>query len=86
LFILIDMATKSISSTSAQNNFGRILDDVIRNSSRYIIMRRNASQAVLLSLADFENLLTSTETERQEISQVIRELTPTYDLGQTIEK
>jgi PHD/YefM family antitoxin component YafN of YafNO toxin-antitoxin module len=80
------MATKSISSTSAQNNFGRILDDVIQNSSRYIIMRRNASQAILLSLADFENLLTGTEIERREVSHIVRELAPIYDLGKTIEE
>jgi hypothetical protein len=35
------MSTKTIPSTEAQNNFGRILDDVVQNDARYIIQRRN---------------------------------------------
>ena len=58
------MTTKTVSSTTAQNNFGRILDDVVQNEARYVIKRRSSSQAILLSLADFESLLVAHEGER----------------------
>lgn len=79
------MKTKSIASTDAQNNFGRILDDVMQNQARYIIKRRSSSQAILLSLAEFERLLDATESEREKMGMMIRELSPTYDLGQPVE-
>jgi PHD/YefM family antitoxin component YafN of YafNO toxin-antitoxin module len=79
------MSTKTISSTEAQNNFGRILDDVTQNAARYVIRRRNASQAILLSLAELERLLSATEGERRNVGRVIRELSPVYDLGQPVE-
>lgn len=79
------MTTKAIASTEAQNNFGRILDDVVQNDARYIIKRRHASQAILLSLSDFEALLAASENTRQEIGQLVREQTPTYNLGHSLE-
>jgi len=79
------MTTRVVSSTEAQNNFGRILDDVVQNDVRYIIKRRSASQAIVLSLVDFEQLLAANESERHEISQVIRELSPVYDLGEALD-
>ncbi len=79
------MLTKTISSTEAQNNFGRILDDVTQNSVRYVIRRRSASQAVLMSLAELERLLSAPEHERQDVGRVIRELSPIYNLGQSVE-
>ena len=79
------MTTKTISSTEAQNNFGRILDDVVQNDVRYIVKRRSTSQVVVLSLSDFEQLLVANDGERREIAKVIRELSPVYDLGNTIE-
>ena len=42
------MRTKTIASTAAQNNFGQILDDVSQHNTRYIIKRRNSSQAIIL--------------------------------------
>jgi len=78
------MTTKTIPSTEAQNNFGRILDDVIQNDTRYVIKRRNISQAILLSLPDFERLLAASENERKQMGNVIRELSPVYNLGETI--
>jgi PHD/YefM family antitoxin component YafN of YafNO toxin-antitoxin module len=79
------MSTKTISSTEAQNNFGRILDDVTQNSARYVIRRRNTSQAILLSLSELEKLLVATDKERQNVSRVLRELSPVYDLGQSVD-
>ncbi|RLT38485.1 MAG: type II toxin-antitoxin system Phd/YefM family antitoxin [Chloroflexi bacterium] len=79
------MTTKMIASTEAQNNFGRILDDVVQNDARYIIKRRHASQAILLSLSDFEALLAASENTRQEFGQLVREQTPHYDLGRELE-
>jgi len=80
------VTTKTIPSTEAQNNFGRILDDAIQNGTRYVIKRRNTPQAILLSLSDLERLLTANEIERKEIGNVIRELSPVYDLGETIKQ
>ena len=78
------MSTKTISSTEAQNNFGRILDDVVQNDARYVIQRRNLSQAILLSLEDFDRLLTAGEGERTKMGNVIRELSPVYNLGKML--
>ena len=78
------MKTKLIASTEAQNNFGRILDDVVQNGTRYVIRRRNASQAILLSIGDLESLLAGDEIERNKLEKVIRELTPVYSIGESI--
>ena len=77
------MKTKTIASTEAQNNFGRILNDVIQNNTRYVIKRRNIPQVVIVSLADFEQLLTNL-SERKKMVKIVRELTPDYSLGETI--
>jgi hypothetical protein len=42
------------------------------------------SQVIVLGLADFEQLLAANENERREISRVLRELSPVYDLGRAI--
>ena len=80
------MKTKLIASTEAQNNFGRVLDDVVQNSTRYVIRRRNASQAIILSIADFENLLSADEVERNKLEKLIRELSPSYTIGEFVEE
>ena len=80
------MTTKRIASTAAQNNFGKMLDDAVQNGTRYIIQRRNASQAILLSLADFESLLAGDAPKRKQLEKVIRELSPNYAVGETIEE
>lgn len=77
------MATRSISSTIAQNNFGRVLDDVTLNHTRYIIERRGIPQAIILSFDDFAYLL-GNEQERQRMDRVLRELRPEYNLGEAI--
>ena len=77
------METKTIASTEAQNNFGRILNDVILNHTRYVIKRRNAPQAIILSLSDFERILTN-QAEQSKMTHIVRELTPIYSLGETI--
>jgi prevent-host-death family protein len=78
------MKTRSIASTEAQNNFGRVLDDVVQNSTRYVIRRRNASQAVILSIGDLERLLFGDETERHRFGRVIQEIAPTYSIGDSL--
>ncbi|ABQ92624.1 type II toxin-antitoxin system Phd/YefM family antitoxin [Roseiflexus sp. RS-1] len=80
------MATKTISSTIAQNNFGRILDDVIQNDSRYVIKRRGSSQVILLSLSDFERLLAADDHERSAVGRLLREIAPVYRLGETVDE
>ena len=55
--------SKTIASTEIQNNFGLILNDVIQNSTRYIVKRHNQPQAILLSLADFERLLANQKSK-----------------------
>lgn len=81
---IIAMAdTKTIASTDIQNNFGLILSEVIQNNTRYIITRRNLSQAIILSLSDFEQLLTN-QNEQKMMVNVVRELTPVYKLGLSV--
>ena len=80
------MRTKLIASTEAQNNFGRILDDIVQNSTRYIIQRRNTSQAILLSMADLESILSATESDRRELGKILRELSPVYSLGSSVKE
>jgi len=75
------MATKSISSTKAQNNFGRVLDDITQNHTRYIVERRGIPQVVILSFDDFADILNN-EHEREQMYIVLRELRPKYQLGQ----
>jgi prevent-host-death family protein len=79
------MTTRTIPSTDAQNNFGRVLDDVIQNDTRYVIKRRNSPQAILLSLSDFERLLAASDRERTDLGHVIRDLSPVYTLGETVD-
>ena len=78
------MATKSISSTDAQNNFGRVLDDVTHNRTRYIVERRGIPQAIVLSFDDFTHLLAD-ESERRKIGAVLKEIRPEYHLGQVVD-
>lgn len=78
------MATKSISSTEAQNNFGRVLDDITQNHTRYIVERRGIPQVVILSFDDFADVLNN-EHEREQMHTVLRELRPKYQLGQVLE-
>lgn len=78
------MKTKLIASTEAQNNFGRVLDDVVQNSTRYIIRRRNISQAILMSVVDLERLLTGDEGERKRLERIIHETRPTYSIGDAL--
>ena len=78
------MATKYISSTQAQNNFGQVLDDVTRTRTRYIVKRRGTPQAVVLSFDDFMYLLEH-ESERTQLSRVLKEVQPTYTLGEPVE-
>jgi prevent-host-death family protein len=78
------MATKSISSTQAQNNFGRVLDDVTHNHSRYIIERRGVPQAIVFSFDDFEAMLHD-KAARQQMASIIKEMRPEYHLGQVLD-
>lgn len=78
------MTTKLIASTEAQNNFGRVLDDVVQNRTRYIVRRRNTSQAIIMSVADLERLLLGDESERRKLERIIRETRPTYAIGDAI--
>lgn len=77
------MKTKTIASTEAQNNFGQVLNDTIQNNTRYIIKRRNLPQAIILSLTDFEQLLTN-HTEQSKMTKIVRELAPVYHLGEAV--
>jgi len=78
------MTTKSISSTKAQNNFGRVLDDVTHNHTRYIVERRGVPQVIILSFDDFASVLND-EQERRQMDAVLKELRPEYQLGQVVD-
>jgi prevent-host-death family protein len=77
------MTTKSVSSTKAQNNFGRVLDDVTHNHTRYVVERRGVPQVIILSFDDFAHIL-SDEEERQQMDTVLKELRPEYRLGKVV--
>jgi len=78
------LATKSISSTAAQNNFGQVLDDVTRNRTRYVVERRGIPQAIVLSFDDFAQVL-GDENERKRIGAILKEIRPEYHLGQVVD-
>jgi len=77
------MSTRTVASTMAQNHFGQILDDVTQNNTRYVIRRRGVSQAIVLSLSDFESLLVNAQ-ERAKVEKIVRELRPAYGWGETV--
>ena len=77
------MIAKKISSTQAQNNFGRVLNDVTQNHTRYIIERRGVPQVIILSFDDLAYVLDD-ENERQQMDAILRDLRPEYHLGQVI--
>lgn len=80
------MTTKLIASTEAQNNFGRVLDDVVQNGTKYVIRRRNTSQAIILSIADFERLLSADAAEKRKLEKLLREVSPVYSIGETVQE
>jgi prevent-host-death family protein len=79
------MKTRTINSTEAQNNFGQIIDAVVQDHTRFIVKRRNISQVVIMSLSDLSRLL-SDASERKKMDSMIRELTPVYNLGETVDR
>lgn len=78
------MKTKRIASTEAQNNFGRVLDDIVQNNTRYIVQRRNVSQVMMLSIGDLERILAGDEHERKRLEKIIHETRPTYSMGNEV--
>ena len=78
------MATKYISSTQAQNNFGQVLDDVTRTGTRYIVKRRGRPEAVVLSFDDFMHVLEH-EEDRAQLNRLLKEVRPIYALGEPVE-
>lgn len=77
------MSTKAIASTLAQNHFGQILDDVIKNHTRYVVKRHGVPQLMMISLTDLERLLLN-DDERSHLAMTVRELSPVYDLGDMV--
>jgi len=75
---------KFIVSTEAQNNFGRLLDDVATHGTRYVVRRHGAPKAVILPLADLERLL-ALEQDGERVLRVLRENQATYRLGEPVE-
>lgn len=80
------MGTRAIPSTEAQNNFGRILDDVVLNRTRYVITRRGAPQVVVLGLSDLVGLLQSGQRQRGRFGEMLCEMSPGYELGQSVDE
>jgi len=77
------MATKRISSTEAQNNFGQVLSDAAQNRTRYVVERHGVPQAIIVSFDDFSDLLDSA-AEREQMSTLLREVRPEYGLGKVL--
>jgi len=77
------MSVRTVSSTEAQNNFGRVLDDVIRTRARYVVTRRGLPQAIVLSFDDFKHMLLD-DNERTRMGAVLSEMQPEYSIGHVI--
>ena len=80
----VEVATKLISSTEAQNNFGRLIDDVVQYGTKYIIQRRGLSQAVVLSMREFDELLSAGNARRSKTATIFRQVSPRYSLGKDL--
>ena len=76
--------TRFILSTEAQNNFGRLLDDVATNGTRYIVKRFGAPKAVVVPVEDFERLLQN-DADAQPTLQVLRDSRVEYHLGESLD-
>ena len=72
------MAIKTINSTQAQNNFGRLLEDVSENGTQYLLQRFGRIKAVLIPLSDYRYLMEQREKE----GDILREVSTMYSLGQ----
>jgi len=77
----VRVATKLISSTEAQNNFGRLIDDVVQYGTKYVIQRRGVSQAVVLSIREFDELLSANNARRSKTAGMFRQFSPRSSLG-----
>jgi prevent-host-death family protein len=75
--------TKAISSTDAQNNFGRVMESAIQEHTAYVVRRRNVAQVVIIGLEDFQNLLRDA-SDREKMGGVLREVSPEYELGEDL--
>jgi prevent-host-death family protein len=78
------MAVRLISSTEAQNNFGKVISDVSQKDIRYVVERHSSPKAIILSLSDLERLIND-KTDREEMRRIVREQSKTYDLGESID-
>ena len=77
------MSTKFIVSTNAQNHFGRLLDDVASQGTRYVIKRFGTPKAAIVPLEDLEALLSS-EEQGEEYLHILRESRADYSLGEAM--
>ncbi len=81
---MLERLVKYIVSTEAQNNFGRLIDDVSTAGTCYVIRRHGKPKAVMISIADFEKLLL-TERGGEKLAKVLRESRAEYELGEKAE-
>lgn len=72
------MNVKTINSTQAQNNFGRLLDDVTEQGTRYLVQRFGKVKAAIVPLDDFRCLLGQDDA----VAHLLRETNTIYSLGQ----
>ena len=72
------MIIRTINSTEAQNNFGRLLDDVVEQDTCYLIQRFGKAKAAIIPLDDFRRLV----GQGSEAARRLREASAGYSLGQ----
>jgi prevent-host-death family protein len=75
--------TRSISSTDAQNNFGRVMESAVQEHVAYVVTRRETPVVVILGVKDFGELLRG-GPEGTNMRGVLRELSPDYELGEEV--
>ena len=77
------MKTKAISSTDAQNNFGRVVESAIQEHTAYVVRRRNTAQVVIIGVEDLRSLLRDA-SDREQMGGLLREVSPEYELGEDL--
>lgn len=75
------MKTKVISSTDAQNNFGKVMQSAIQEHIAYVVRRRDVAQVIIIGVEDLEKLLSSV-ADREKMGGVLREVSPEYEIGE----
>ncbi|PIW23050.1 MAG: hypothetical protein COW32_01490 [Candidatus Aquicultor secundus] len=75
--------TKTIDAHSARIHFGQVLDEVQADESRFYVKRRGKVAAVIMSAADYADLLDiNAEVADSELQAALKESKKQHELGE----